>query len=142
MARLLRVIHREQCIGCYSCMYACSRHWFQAITVEKAALRVKNYHGVEGAFSIRPCYGCIDPDCARSCPTGALTTRKGGGIKFDSELCAHCGLCVQACAPKALQWDAFTEMPIPCHQCGICVQFCPNDVIAMVDVPEGGETSA
>ncbi|RCK78847.1 MAG: Iron-sulfur cluster binding protein [Candidatus Ozemobacter sibiricus] len=135
MGKLLRVINREQCIGCYSCMFACSRIWYKAITVEKAALRVKNYAGVEGAFSIRPCYGCADPDCARACPTAALTPRPGGGVDLDSAKCTHCGACTEACIPEALQWDHEQKQPIVCRQCGVCVQFCPNDVIAMVDIP-------
>jgi len=140
MSKLLRVLNREQCIGCYSCMFACSRTWFQAITVEKAALRVKNYPGVEGAFSIRPCYGCQDPDCARACPSGALTARVGGGVDLNEEKCIHCNTCVAACVSNALQWDQETETPIVCHQCGLCVQFCPNGVIGMVDIaPEGGK---
>lgn len=134
MAKLLRVVAREQCIGCYSCMFACSRTWFKALTVEKAALRVKNYSGAEGAFSIRPCYGCADPDCARACPTGALTPKKGGGVTFDAEKCTHCGLCVKGCISDALQWDHETSLPLVCRQCGVCTQFCPNGVIEMVEV--------
>ena len=139
MSKLLRVLNREQCIGCYSCMFACSRTWFQAITVEKAALRVKNYAGVEGAFSIRPCYGCLDPDCARACPTQALTPRTGGGVELNADACTNCGLCIEACVSNALQWDHETRRPIVCHQCGVCVQFCPNGVIGMVDVVAEGE---
>ncbi len=134
MSRLLRVIAREQCIGCYSCMFACSRTWFKAMTIEKAAMRVKNYPGAEGAFSIRPCYGCEDPDCARACPTQALTLREGGGVKFDKEKCTSCKLCVEACIANALQWDHQAGMPMVCHQCGICVKFCPNQVIDMVEI--------
>ncbi|MGM0599238.1 MAG: 4Fe-4S binding protein [Candidatus Rifleibacteriota bacterium] len=134
MAKLLRVVAREQCIGCYSCMYACSRTWFKALTVEKAALRVKNYPGSEGAFSIRPCYGCLDPDCARACPTDALTPKNGGGVEFNSEKCINCKKCVSACIANALQWDHETSMPIVCHQCGVCTRFCPNDVIKMIDI--------
>jgi len=134
MGKLLRVINREQCIGCYSCMFACSRTWFKAITMEMAALRVRNYAGVEGAFSIRPCYGCADPDCVRACPTQALSPRPGGGVKLDETKCTHCGACRDACIPNALQWDAERKMPIVCHQCGVCVQFCPNDVISMSEI--------
>jgi Fe-S-cluster-containing dehydrogenase component len=134
MSKLLRVVAREQCIGCYSCMYACSRTWFQAITAEKAALRVKNYAGVEGAFSIRPCYGCIEPDCAKACPVEALVPRTGGGVEFDEAKCVNCGLCVKACVADALQWDHETRQPIVCHQCGVCTRFCPNSVIEMKDV--------
>lgn len=134
MTKLLRVVAREQCIGCYSCMFACSRTWFKAITVEKAALRVKNYSGAEGAFSIRPCYGCLDPDCARACPVEALTPRKGGGVQLDAEKCVSCHKCVEACISNALQWDTETSMPIVCHQCGVCTRFCPNGVIEMVEI--------
>lgn len=136
MSKLLRVIAREQCIGCYSCMFACSRTWFKALTVEKAALRIKNYPGAEGAFSIRPCYGCLDPDCSRACATGALSPRKGGGVVFEPDKCIHCGQCVSACISNALQWDYETESPIVCHQCGVCTRFCPNGVIEMVEIDQ------
>ncbi|GAB4266884.1 MAG: 4Fe-4S binding protein [Candidatus Rifleibacteriota bacterium] len=136
MSKLLRVVAREQCIGCLSCMFACSRTWFKALTVEKAALRVKIYPGAEGAFSIRPCYGCFDPDCSRACPTGALTPRPGGGVKFVADKCNNCRLCVEACISNALQWDYETRMPIVCHQCGVCTRFCPNSVIEMVEIDQ------
>jgi len=134
MGKLLRVVNREQCIGCFSCMFSCSRTWFGAITLEKAAMRVKNYNGVEGVFSIRCCYGCEDPDCVKACPTQALTAKNGGGIQFTKEKCKNCGDCVKACAPKALQWDFENKVPIPCHQCGVCTQFCPNKVIEMCEI--------
>lgn len=130
-SKLLRVVQREQCIGCLSCMYSCSRAWFAALTLEKAALRVRNYAGVEGAFSIRACYGCLDPDCANVCQTKALTPRPGGGVQFNPKTCTNCGDCVKACIPKALQWDVEHKQPIVCRHCGICVQFCPNGVLGM-----------
>jgi len=136
IAKLLRIVQREQCIGCGSCMMACSRTWKNMIGVEKAALKVRAYNGIEGAFSIRACYGCMDPDCARACPTGALTPRKGGGVQLNESLCTHCGLCIEACAPSALQWDFSDQCPLPCHHCGVCVSFCPNHVLEMVEVDQ------
>lgn len=133
MGKLLRVVNREQCIGCYSCMYACARTWYGVISPEQAALRVKVYAGMEGAFSVRPCYGCADPDCARACPSAALTPRAGGGVNYKAAACTHCGACVAACVPKAMQWDHARREPMHCRQCGICTQFCPNNVIAMVE---------
>jgi len=132
--KVMRVINREQCIGCYSCMYACSRAYFHVASTKLSAMRIKNYSGVEGAFSIRICVGCLDPDCAKACPTEALTVRKGGGVEFHEEKCINCHQCVDACLLDALQWDPVTEEPLVCYQCGICAAFCPNDVIALVEV--------
>lgn len=135
MAKHLRVTQREQCIGCYSCMYSCSRVWEGVMSPEKAALRVRNYSGAEGAFSVRACYGCADPDCLKPCPTQAITLRAGGGVEFQGDKCIHCGKCVAACIPKALQWNPETRQPIVCRHCGICVTFCPNGVLEMIPIP-------
>ncbi len=138
MARRLKVVARDQCIGCFSCMYACSRTWHQALTVSKSALRVRAYAGVEGAFSIRVCRACDDPDCVRACPTGALSKSQKGHIKLDPDKCNGCMECVKACLIQGLQWDWETGRPIPCLQCGVCARYCPNGVIAIVEEQEGG----
>lgn len=60
--------------------------------LERSALRVKAYAGVEGVFSVRVCRRCEDPDCARACPTGALRLSDGGfGVELLEELCIRCG---------------------------------------------------
>ena len=133
MAKIMKVQKREQCIGCYSCMLACSRYWENTITVEKARLIVNNYTGVEGAFSIRLCYACLDPDCANACPTQALILRDGGGVVLQEELCIHCQKCISACVPEALIWDKHKLIPLPCKHCGICGTFCPNQVLGLVE---------
>ena len=133
MAKLLKVVNKEQCIGCYSCMYACSRTFFAAITVEKAALRVRNYDGVEGAFSIRTCAGCIDPECAAACEQGALVLRKGGGVRLIKDKCTGCNACVEACVRNVLTLDYEEKIPLVCSHCGVCVNYCPTNVLAMVE---------
>ncbi len=136
MAKLIKVVNREQCIGCLSCVYACARTWQRALSPEKACLIVKRYPGVVGAFSIRVCYGCLDPDCANACPTRALEPREGGGVVFDPKKCVHCEdhPCVDACVSKSLPWDYENKMPLVCTHCGVCANFCPNDVLALVEV--------
>jgi anaerobic carbon-monoxide dehydrogenase iron sulfur subunit len=130
-SKLMKVVHRDQCIGCLSCMLACARQWEKVIGVERAALGVDIYPGVEGAFSIRLCYGCLEPDCAEVCPTGALRPRKGGGVALEASLCIHCGKCVDACVPSALMWNDEKKEPIPCRHCGLCGTFCPNGVLEL-----------
>ncbi len=139
--KVLRVVNRDRCIGCLSCMYACSRQVRQVGGTGKSAMRVRAYSGTEGTFSIRVCARCLEPDCAEACPTGALKAAPGGGVRLDRDTCSSCGACVKACTIAALQWDEEERVPIPCIHCGQCVKYCPNGVIDMVE-REGGEENA
>ncbi|MEQ8225929.1 MAG: 4Fe-4S dicluster domain-containing protein [Candidatus Eremiobacterota bacterium] len=134
MRKKMRVINRDQCIGCFSCMYACSRAFHNEVTTDKSAMRVRAYAGTEGSFSIRMCTGCIEPDCRAACPAGALELLQGGGVKLIEENCIRCGKCVKACTLHAMQWDMENKKPLPCVHCGICAKFCPNDVIALMEL--------
>ena len=130
--KILRVVARDQCIGCFCCMYACSRILRRNASSAKAAMRVTSYVGAEGSFSIRACSRCEDPDCVKACPTGAIKAANGGGVRFaDKKSCTSCKSCVNACIMQALQWDEESACPIPCVQCGQCVKFCPNGVIGL-----------
>ncbi len=137
MAKLLKVINRDQCIGCFSCMMACSRVWSKALTTQKARLTVRPYPDAEGAYSIRICYGCENPECADACPTGALTAKEGGGVELDVDKCIHCKECIEACVTKSLVWDEEKQIPLVCYHCGVCATYCPNDVLALVEVGNG-----
>lgn len=131
MNRHLNVIARDQCIGCLSCMFACSRTWHEALTTSKAALRVRSYSGSDSSFSIRTCKACVNPECVAACPTGALSQKKNGGLQLDVEKCISCKTCVESCLIDGLAWDEEFSRPLPCAQCGACIRYCPNQVIAM-----------
>lgn len=131
MNRHLSVVARDQCIGCLSCMFACSRTWHGALTTSKAALKVRSYSGSEGSFSIRTCKACKDPECVAACPTGALSQKKNGALQLDAEKCTSCRACVESCLIGGLAWDEALAQPLPCAQCGTCVRYCPNQVLAM-----------
>lgn len=139
--KVLKVVGRDRCIGCFSCMYACSRILRRHGGTNKAALRIRSYAGVEGAFSLRVCARCETPDCVEACPKKALFTARGGGVRLKADLCIHCRKCVRACGISALQWNEAEKLPIPCIQCGQCVKYCPNGVLALIERPIG-ETAA
>ncbi len=131
MKKHLTVIARDQCIGCLSCMFACSRTWHEALTTSKAALKVRSYTGSEGNFSIRICKACLEPECVAACPTGALSQKENGALQLEAKECVSCKICVESCLIGGLAWDEEFSRPLPCFQCGACVRYCPNQVIAM-----------
>ncbi|TDA34698.1 [Fe-S]-binding protein, partial [Candidatus Nezhaarchaeota archaeon WYZ-LMO7] len=73
MSYRVSVVSIERCIGCYSCMFACSRFRFGEVSLAKSAIQVKSAGGIERGFVIVVCRACVDPPCVKSCPTGALT---------------------------------------------------------------------
>jgi Fe-S-cluster-containing hydrogenase component 2 len=73
-----------------------------------------------------------------ACPTGALTQRKGGGVKVKKDLCIRCKECVQACPVDAVALD-HDDRPYICIHCGRCIPFCPHHCLELVDTDEEEE---
>lgn len=131
MSYRVSVINIERCIGCYSCMFACSRLRFGEASLAKSAIQVRSAGGIERGFIVVVCRACVDPPCAKSCPTGALAPRLGGGVVFDDSKCISCKSCYEACIVKAIVWDDDRNKPITCRYCGFCTKFCPHNVIVL-----------
>jgi len=127
----LKAVNIERCIGCYSCAFACSRFWFNSLSVTKAALKVRTHGGIEGGYVVIVCHACMDPPCVRACKTGALIERSGGGVILKPELCNGCGNCVKACIIGVLAMDPDSNVPVVCTHCGYCVKYCPHGVLAL-----------
>jgi len=125
----ISVANIERCIGCYSCMFACSRLRFGVVSMAKSAIQVRSAGGIERGFVVVVCRACVDPPCAKGCPTGALTPRPGGGVTLDESKCIGCKSCQEACIVGAVVWDEESNLPIVCRYCGFCTKFCPHNVI-------------
>ncbi|ABR49297.1 4Fe-4S ferredoxin, iron-sulfur binding domain protein [Alkaliphilus metalliredigens QYMF] len=121
----------EQCIGCYSCMLACSTSVYEDFFIGKSALTVKTSGGYQGRVVVNICHGCMIPSCAQACTEGALEFREGGGVHFNEEKCTGCRKCQLNCVAQAIKFDYETKKPIICRQCGICARRCPHQVISM-----------
>lgn len=131
--RRLKVAHPERCIGCLSCMFACSRINADRASPDRSAIKVKTQGGLEGDFAVVVCRACKDPPCARACPTGALVRKEGGGVLLNKELCQGCGACSDACLIRAISQDDEGQT-VCCKHCGACVAFCPHGVLEMEEV--------
>ncbi len=130
MFNRLSVIETERCVGCQSCMFACSRRQNVA-GLTKSCIIVRSIGGMERGFTVVVCRACADPPCARVCPTDALVQRQGGGVHLDMKKCIGCGHCRDACLIGAVQWDDTTGKPMICIHCGYCVEFCPHNVLGI-----------
>lgn len=127
MPQRIKVANLARCIGCYSCMLACSRQR-GLVSLVRSAIQVKTRGGIEGDFILVVCHACEDPPCAHACQPGALE-KADGGVKFDRELCTRCGACKDACLIGAITMDQ--EEVVVCKHCGMCAEFCPHDVLTL-----------
>jgi carbon-monoxide dehydrogenase iron sulfur subunit len=127
----LAVLETEKCVGCQSCMFACSRRVGEA-GLARSCIGVRSIGGMERGFSVVVCRACSDPPCAKVCPTGALIPLEGGGgVRVLPDKCIGCGHCREACIIGAVYWDDETNKPMICLHCGYCVDYCPYGVLGM-----------
>jgi Fe-S-cluster-containing dehydrogenase component len=133
MAKRLSVLDHERCVGCQSCMFACTRRLGEG-GLASSCIWIHSAGGIRRGFVVVVCRACADPPCARVCPTDALHLREGGGVRLRPELCIACGNCVAACPFGAMLWNDETDKPQVCIYCGYCAPYCPYDVIALEEI--------
>lgn len=126
----LEVLDADKCVGCQSCMFACTRIHKDA-GLSKTCIKVRSAGGMERGFMVVTCIACYDPPCARVCPEDALIARDSGGVILNKSKCTGCGNCVKACIVKAIFWDDDNNKPLICRYCGYCAKYCPYGVIEL-----------
>ena len=126
----LEVVDTELCVGCQSCMFACSRRSGEG-GLAHSCIQIKSAGGMERGFVAIVCRACDDPPCIRACPVDAISVRKSGGVKVSLDICIGCENCVEACIVGAVQWDSERNKPMICIHCGVCVDYCPHGVLSL-----------
>ena len=134
MPKVLRAVKMDQCISCMGCMLTCARQRYNSFSVERSAIRVRTTGGFQSQMTADICMGCDPPPCAEVCMSGALTPRKGGGVRFDRDECFACKKCVDACPVGVITFDEQLHIPIICIECGACARHCPHGCLEMVAV--------
>lgn len=135
MAKVIKALNMGKCIGCYSCMLACSRERKKSFSLQYAALRIRSRGGLQSKLTADICQACQNPPCAEACGFEALIPRKGGGVKLIEDKCTGCGECISACPIGYIRMNPDDKI-IMCIHCGICAKYCPHEVLGLVEVDE------
>jgi anaerobic dimethyl sulfoxide reductase subunit B (iron-sulfur subunit) len=86
------------------------------------------------------CMHCIDPDCVKACPVGAIVKGEADGIvEVDMDKCTGCRACFESCPFGAPQFGVDGRMQ-KCDMCreetrqnGLppCARTCPTKALEM-----------
>lgn len=128
----------DQCVGCQSCMFACTRR-LGDVGLNKSRIKIRSYGGIEKGISIVVCRYCEVSACVNACPTGALrkNIKAGGTLIYNPQVCIGCKNCKDACSIGAIDWDEVKERPLVCIGCGECAFYCPHNVLKFTKKRKG-----
>jgi protein NrfC len=113
------------CLGCQSCMYACSMtHEGEAnpslsrIQIIRDAPSFTKYP-YDVVMSV--CRQCVSPLCVQNCPTGAchVDAANGNIRRIDQSKCIGCQRCIQSCPqrPHRTVWNPVKSKSTKCDLC-------------------------
>jgi protein NrfC len=143
------------CLGCQSCMYACSlthegeaKPTLSRIQIIRDAPSFTKYP-YDIVMSV--CRQCVTPLCVQNCPTGAchVDAASGNVRRIDQEKCIGCQRCIRSCPqrPHRTVWDPEKKKSTKCDLCTdapywdrpggpdghqACVDICPAKALKLV----------
>jgi protein NrfC len=143
------------CLGCQSCMFACSMvHEGEAnpslsrIQIIRDAPSFTKYP-YDIVMSV--CRQCVTPLCVQNCPTGAchVDAANGNVRKIDQEKCIGCQTCIRSCPqrPHRTIWNSEKKKSTKCDLCidapywsrsggpdghQACINICPAGALSLV----------
>ena len=114
------VFKKELCIQCHACESACKNwhHTGPGVKWRRIAHRWQgSYPFVSGYTLSLACMHCLNPECTRVCPAGAIKKHPDtGAVLVEPSKCIGCGRCLKACPVKAPQFGADGRM----QKCDLC----------------------
>ncbi len=133
-------IDRDKCIGCLTCVTACS--------VSHGDGDSRNRVTVDSKSKMAPifCRNCSQPECVYTCMTGAMSKNYDTNfVEYNKDRCASCYMCIMACPYGVLKSDDNTKKTIlKCNMCThltedgkgdpYCVAKCPMSAITIEEV--------
>jgi len=144
----------EFCMGCGLCRLACQvAHSAYPLNIvkamktgEKPVARMSVETSADGMdFRTVRCLHCEDPECIKTCISGAISRDEASGVvTINEQKCVGCWSCVIACPEgsiigpgmgrsKAYKCDLCLSREVPA-----CVAACPNAALLLVKEPAAG----
>jgi hydrogenase-4 component A len=99
MERFIQV-DSDRCIGCGTCLAACSEAHRKAGRQEAPRLTLVKTRDISAAVA---CHHCVGAPCAKICPVCAINATEQGGVVVDEKRCVGCRLCAVSCPFGAIK---------------------------------------
>ena len=129
----------EKCVGCLSCVLACSlEHGDRIGPCDSRIMPVRLKKQVVNIPV--GCRQCLKPLCLEACPMGAIKRDPATEAKVvDPELCIGCGMCMTACPLGGVAVSREAGHAVKCDLCGgdpLCAKFCGYGAIEFLEEDE------
>ncbi len=152
------VYDNRLCLGCQSCMYACSLTHEGVASPSLSRIQIirdaPSFTKYPYDIVMSVCRQCVTPLCVQNCPTGAchVDAANGNVRRIDPDKCIGCQRCIESCPqrPHRTVWNPEKEISMKCDLCvdtpywskkggpnghQACVDICPAKALKLVHEP-------
>jgi protein NrfC len=113
------------CLGCQSCMFACSMTHEGAANPTLSRIQIirdaPSFTKYPYDIVMSVCRQCVSPLCVQNCPTGAchVDAANGNVRRIDQTKCIGCKRCINSCPqrPHRTIWNAAKKKSTKCDLC-------------------------
>ena len=138
MSQVLTIDY-EKCVGCMTCMQACSAK--QAGIINPLLSRIQIVRPQTGIENIPiACAQCQSAPCEVICPVKAISRDELlGRVVVDYDICIGCRMCVAVCPFGCMSFDSIDKRIFKCELCDgdpMCVRFCQHGALQYADASE------
>jgi len=140
------IVDEEHCTCCMHCVHACSLTNEGVCSHELARIQLAESTNYIFENSAKPCLQCVDPQCLRYCPTGAIKVDAATGARIiEQKFCIGCQNCIEKCPydPPRISFNKAKKKAVKCDLCGgdpACVKACSHGALTYFTDPNGVQT--